>query len=40
MFYFWLGREAEQLDDWFQAMLPERHDIEADGFITVYPEVK
>lgn len=38
MFYFWLGRESEDLP--YSALLPKGEQsfmIEADGFITVHP---
>lgn len=48
-YYFWLGNESDELDDYMKAMLWERHEIErhqheckpeADGFVTVHPKVK
>lgn len=47
-YHFWLGHESDELDEYMAAMVWERHEIEthqakckpeADGFITVIPEV-
>lgn len=39
MFYFWLGREAEDIEPLCDGDFTEEECVEIDGFITVHPRL-